>query len=346
MFQFTDDNSSKFWEITVVKTSITVRYGRIGTDGQTKTKAYTTSRDAAKASEKQIGEKVKKGYKEVKTATRSVAAKPTTPRKVSSKKAGRPVDAQQLATLESLLMQDSTDAVAQGIELLRSFDDPSLWSRMAKGLSIGDDGRITSKYSQLADLWILALTGRLKTARKLDCSGCKGLRDVRPLTGLSKLEVLNLSDCKDLVSLEGLSSLKALCELSLSGCTGLVDLDGLKGCDKLEAIELYGEIGVVVDLDERGLISRPGGWLPVMMDAAGNTDGYWGDEESDGALGSRKKEKATFAKLRDYLGLPRLLVVYIKEPGIERQDDAASEGWEWDSKARQWMRFRDYEYEE
>jgi len=34
-FELVDEKSSKFWEISVLGEKLTVRYGKIGTDGQT-----------------------------------------------------------------------------------------------------------------------------------------------------------------------------------------------------------------------------------------------------------------------------------------------------------------------
>jgi len=64
-FEFTDAKSNKFWEITIKAKTVTVQYGRIGTDGQTQFKEYATPAEAKTAAEKQMAEKVKKGYREV-----------------------------------------------------------------------------------------------------------------------------------------------------------------------------------------------------------------------------------------------------------------------------------------
>lgn len=73
-FEYTDGKSNKFWENTVTGNSVTVTYGRIGTDGQTQVKKYATPAEAKAAAEKQIAEKVRKGYRERKAA--SVGKKP------------------------------------------------------------------------------------------------------------------------------------------------------------------------------------------------------------------------------------------------------------------------------
>ena len=64
-FELKDDKSQKFWEINQRGKKYTVGYGRIGTDGQTRTKEFDSSADAKFAAEKLIAEKTRKGYVEV-----------------------------------------------------------------------------------------------------------------------------------------------------------------------------------------------------------------------------------------------------------------------------------------
>jgi predicted DNA-binding WGR domain protein len=65
-FEFSEGNSSKFWEISVAGKDIHVRFGRIGTTGQTNDKSFPDESAAAKHAEKLIREKTGKGYREVK----------------------------------------------------------------------------------------------------------------------------------------------------------------------------------------------------------------------------------------------------------------------------------------
>jgi predicted DNA-binding WGR domain protein len=60
--EFKDDKSSKFWEITSFEKSFTVRYGKIGTNGQTQTKEFSSVEEAEKAAEIILKEKLNKGY--------------------------------------------------------------------------------------------------------------------------------------------------------------------------------------------------------------------------------------------------------------------------------------------
>jgi predicted DNA-binding WGR domain protein len=57
-------SSQKFWEISVTGNSFTVRFGRIGTAGQSQTKSFVDEAKAKREGENLIAEKVKKGYME------------------------------------------------------------------------------------------------------------------------------------------------------------------------------------------------------------------------------------------------------------------------------------------
>lgn len=63
-FEFVEGGSAKFWEISVNGNDVIVRFGRMGTQGQTQTKAFDNADAAARHAEKLIGEKRKKGYVE------------------------------------------------------------------------------------------------------------------------------------------------------------------------------------------------------------------------------------------------------------------------------------------
>lgn len=64
-FEFIDGRSSKFWEISAQGKEVTVRYGRVGSEGQSKVKSFPDEAAAAAHVEKLIGEKTDKGYQEV-----------------------------------------------------------------------------------------------------------------------------------------------------------------------------------------------------------------------------------------------------------------------------------------
>jgi predicted DNA-binding WGR domain protein len=63
-FEFIGGASKKFWEISLAGNSFTVRFGRVGTAGQSQTKTFTDHAKAKHEAEILIAEKVKKGYAE------------------------------------------------------------------------------------------------------------------------------------------------------------------------------------------------------------------------------------------------------------------------------------------
>ncbi|MBI3410510.1 MAG: DNA ligase [Planctomycetes bacterium] len=64
-FEFVDGKSEKFWEIGRTGCDVTVRFGRIGANGQTQTKSFSDEAAAVAHVNKLVEEKTEKGYKEV-----------------------------------------------------------------------------------------------------------------------------------------------------------------------------------------------------------------------------------------------------------------------------------------
>ncbi len=63
-FEFAEGKSSKFWEISVDGSTVTVRFGRIGSNGMTQLKTFADAQAAARHAQKLIAEKSEKGYVE------------------------------------------------------------------------------------------------------------------------------------------------------------------------------------------------------------------------------------------------------------------------------------------
>jgi predicted DNA-binding WGR domain protein len=63
-FEYAEGQSAKFWEISIEGGDVTVRFGRLGTQGQSQTKSFADVDAAARHAEKLIGEKTRKGYVE------------------------------------------------------------------------------------------------------------------------------------------------------------------------------------------------------------------------------------------------------------------------------------------
>ncbi|XXT22397.1 WGR domain-containing protein [Sorangium sp. So ce429] len=64
-FEFVQGTSAKFWMAGVDDRTFIVVYGRLGTAGQRKEKAFPTAEAAARELEKKVAEKLREGYQEV-----------------------------------------------------------------------------------------------------------------------------------------------------------------------------------------------------------------------------------------------------------------------------------------
>ena len=64
-FEFIEGSSKKFWEIGQSGCEMTVRYGRIGANGQTQTKTFPDEARTSREVQKLTAEKLKKGYRAV-----------------------------------------------------------------------------------------------------------------------------------------------------------------------------------------------------------------------------------------------------------------------------------------
>lgn len=76
-FEFKDGKSNKFWHIELQGQIFTVTFGRIGTKGQSQTKAFADAATAKKEHDKLVAEKLKKGYVETTPGTTAAPAKAT-----------------------------------------------------------------------------------------------------------------------------------------------------------------------------------------------------------------------------------------------------------------------------
>lgn len=63
-FEFVEGNSSKFWEVSQAGNTMTTRWGRIGSTGQSKTKTFADEQAAANAITVLVEEKTDEGYAE------------------------------------------------------------------------------------------------------------------------------------------------------------------------------------------------------------------------------------------------------------------------------------------
>ncbi len=79
-FEFVEGSSSKFWSPELQGSTFIVTYGRIGTAGQRKEKAFPDEESARREYEKKVAEKLREGYREVSEGGEA-ASEPVAPRK-------------------------------------------------------------------------------------------------------------------------------------------------------------------------------------------------------------------------------------------------------------------------
>lgn len=128
----------KFYEVTVASTKVTIRYGRIGTDGTSSTKEYADEATAQKDAEKKLKAKKRKGYEEAVIGVRkkrAISRRAITSTKSSAKKA-------------PVLWKFATGSSAFGIYI----DDNYCWVGNEKGriFKIAHDQTVDTQF-QLPD---------------------------------------------------------------------------------------------------------------------------------------------------------------------------------------------------
>ncbi|MFJ8993933.1 WGR domain-containing protein [Streptomyces sp. NPDC102279] len=126
----------KFYEVTVEQTTVSVRYGRIGVDGQRQTFSFPTADKARAAAAKKIAEKVRKGYAPAVQGQR--AARSVTRRQVTS----APSTARATAPV---LWRFRTGASAFGIHV----DEDRCWvgNQQGDGYTLSHAGEVLAHYS-------------------------------------------------------------------------------------------------------------------------------------------------------------------------------------------------------
>ncbi|MFJ6936218.1 WGR domain-containing protein [Streptomyces sp. NPDC101132] len=126
----------KFYEVTVAGTAVTVRYGRIGADGQVQSSSFPTVEKARAAAAKKIGEKVRKGYAPAVRGQR--AARAVTRRQVTSSRS-------TARSVAPVLWRFRTGAAAFGIHI----DADRCWVGNQAGdvYTLSHGGEVLARYS-------------------------------------------------------------------------------------------------------------------------------------------------------------------------------------------------------
>ncbi|MFI9413313.1 WGR domain-containing protein [Nocardia gamkensis] len=124
----------KFYEVIVAGTQVSVRFGRIGEQGQTKVSSFATEEKARAAAAKKVGEKVRKGYAPAVMGARG--RRPVTRRAISS---GR-----STAMAAPVLWSFDSGAAAFGIFV----DERRCWVGNESGdvFTLTPEGVVTGRY--------------------------------------------------------------------------------------------------------------------------------------------------------------------------------------------------------
>ncbi len=93
VFEFVEGTSSKFWAVAVSGDTHTVRYGKIGTAGQSKTKTFADAAAALHDAGKLVAEKTGKGYVETTAGTPAPTPAVAKPKPVAVAKVAEPAKA-------------------------------------------------------------------------------------------------------------------------------------------------------------------------------------------------------------------------------------------------------------
>lgn len=176
-YEFSEGSSDKFWEVEVSGCDLTVRYGRIGTQGQSKEKTFASAEAAEKEKAKLVKEKTGKGYTLVgggasvaPTAAPAAASAPATPKAAPRKKAAAaeqeaptvsaPAVAEEAASIiksqASIPVQDDGIRLLQGTPLPTrtrpgsplGYSPQDAWQSICEGISLlvnDEDARKQSK---------------------------------------------------------------------------------------------------------------------------------------------------------------------------------------------------------
>ncbi|MHC0432627.1 WGR domain-containing protein [Streptomyces sp. O3] len=131
-----DGGAHKFYEVTVEGTAVSIRYGRIGAQGQLTTSTFPTAQKAQAAAAKKVAEKVRKGYAPAVQGQR--AARPVTRRQVSS----APSTARAMAPV---LWRFRTGSSAFGIHI----DEDRCWvgNQWGDVYTLSHGGEVLARYS-------------------------------------------------------------------------------------------------------------------------------------------------------------------------------------------------------
>ena len=216
----------KFYEVTLEGSQVTIRYGRIGTDGATRTTDHGTAAEARAQATKQIESKRKKGYSAARQGVRKKRA-------VLSGKA-------------PVLWTFKTGSSALGIYV----DDERVWvgDQAGKVFALDHDGKVLMQYRLSDGVKALVVDERWIYA------GCDDGK-VYDLSGKVPMIAYEIARSTEVLWLDIFGG-KLCVSDGRSRCT-VYDHEG----DKLWSSKPKGRQGWMVRADEAGVYHGVGGWM-------------------------------------------------------------------------------------
>lgn len=168
-FSEPDGGSHKFYEVTIKDTEVTIRYGRIGDQGQSSTSKYPTPEKAKAEAQKKINEKLRKGYEQAvmgvrqkrKITQRTAQMDPTELARIQAERQQRRQGQTQSSSTASPARTSKPKKVTLTAPVVWEFDSGS----SALGIFI-DDG-LCWVGNQAGKVYALKHTGEIFTTFKL-----------------------------------------------------------------------------------------------------------------------------------------------------------------------------------
>ncbi len=200
-FEFSEGSSNKFWEVWCEGAALHTRYGKLGANGQTTVKAYSSPEAAALFEATLIRQKTKKGY--VETTVALAAAPKAEPKPPKVKMTPFLTRLEKDAALRKML--GKTDFSPEDPNSLVDWADVELDVRDGGYLRVSGPVGDLSWISLLPKVKVLELEITDKT-------------DLRPLADVKSLTTITLEgDTKRAVDLSFVSSLPKLEKVELRG---------------------------------------------------------------------------------------------------------------------------------
>lgn len=136
-FEFVEGTSAKFWTAGVEGNNFVIVYGRLGTAGQRKEKAFPTEDAAKRELEKKIAEKLREGYNEVSAA--GAAAAPAGAKGAAAASAKLELPPRKRA--KEALNEASSERVKAAAQALTSLAD----ARFKRSWALGRSARLARR---------------------------------------------------------------------------------------------------------------------------------------------------------------------------------------------------------